>query len=362
MNATDVRTNVDIGQWLADAGGQPVPLTTTALDEPVWLGRFGGDRQPAIVITAGSHADEIAGVFAALELARTIRIDHAVYIIPCRDPLGWNGFAATLRRVAPESGSVSKHDEAVTILRAHDVLYDDGTLVIARVGGLAFASEPTGAWISTHITRHKLPALLAEDHELATTLRNTRILVPGNVEANDGRTPYSYGGHTAYVGEGYGAHLNRFFDRGDGPVEVAALRQFVDQIRPGLTLDLHEGFSSHYYLFLHPASTAETCELAQVMIDAVRASGGQIADRSELEPVWGPRTSAGIMTVAEGIFTLGEPSASDHASFAGYCDQFGISLTTEPGMEADVSHRTQMIEVGAQAVITEFVRRRKGKA
>ncbi|HEU0163790.1 MAG TPA: hypothetical protein VFQ54_02025 [Thermomicrobiales bacterium] len=250
MELSDVRTNQAIGAWLRAAGGNPEPLTTTEFDEPVWVARFGGDKLPAIVITAGSHADEVAGVFAALELARDLKTDRAVYVIPCRDPLGWNGFAATLAQAAPDAGSVGSYEEAAAVLRDGDVIFDDGSFVIARVGDLTFATEPSGKWTSTQITRHKLPRMLREDPELAAKLRNTRIIVPGNVETNDGRTPYTYGGHTAYIGDGFFAQLNRFFDREDGPVEVTALRDFVDRIKPGLTLDLHE---------VSPPATTSSC-------------------------------------------------------------------------------------------------------
>lgn len=354
MELMEVQTNQAIGAWLREAGGGDASLATTEFDEPIWAGKFGGDKLPAIVITAGSHADEVAGVFAALKLARDIQTDHAVYVIPCRDPLGWNGFSSTLSRALPGVAPVHSYEEAANVLRGGEVIYDDGALVIAEVGPLTFVTEPPEKWMSTQITRHKLPRLLSENLELAARLRNTRILVPGNVEVSDGRTPYTYGGHTAYIGDGYFAQLNRFFDRHDGPIEVTALRDFVDRIKPGLVLDLHEGFSSNYYLFTHASSSPATLAMAKTMIDAVRDSGARIATRDELEPVWGPKTSAGILSEGEGIYAMGAPSADAHSSFSGYCDQFGISITTESGMEASVDTRVSMIEVGSRAVITAF--------
>lgn len=355
MELKDIQTNEAIGAWLHATGADVDVLSTTEFDEPIWVAKCGGDRLPVIVITAGSHADEVAGIYAALDLVRSLDSDHATYVIPCRDPLGWNGFTATLQRALLGSDPVHSYDDAVKILRSEEVLYDDGSFVIARVGSLCFATEPEQKWASTAITRHKLPALLRENPDLAEQLRNQRILVPGNIEVEDGRTSYSYGGHTAYIGNGYFAQFNRFFDRDDGPIEVTALRDFVDRVKPGLSLDLHEGFSSNFYLFTHAASSAETLTLAQTMIDAVRMIGGTIATRDQLEPVWGPKTSAGIISQGEGIFTMGPPGSDAHASFSGYCDQFGISLTTESGMEADVDTRVKQIKAGSKAVIDAFV-------
>ncbi|MCO5227703.1 MAG: hypothetical protein M9934_05390 [Thermomicrobiales bacterium] len=355
MELRDVQTNEGIGDWLRAAKAEVGVLGVTEFNEPIWVAKCGGDKLPAIVITAGSHADEVAGIYAALDLVKSLDSDHAVYVVPCRDPLGWNGFSATLQRALPGSDPVRNYDDAVEILRSGEVLYDDGSFVIARIGRLCFATEPEQKWASTAITRHKLPALLRENADLANELRNERILVPGNIEVEDGRTSYSYGGHTAYIGNGYFAQLNRFFDRDDGPIEVTALREFVDRIKPGLSLDLHEGFSSNFYLFTHAASSAETLTLAETMIDAVRQIGGTIATRDQLEPVWGPKTSAGIISQGQGIFTMGPPGSDPHASFSGYCDQFGVSLTTESGMEADVDTRVKQIQAGSTAVIDAFV-------
>jgi hypothetical protein len=359
MTPESVRTNAQIGKFMKKVGADVQILGTSSFDEPIWLAKTGGTKQPAIVITAGSHADEVAGVFAALHFVQSLASDHAIYIVPCRDPNGWNGFSATLQRVRPGTPAVTSHVEAAAELRTADVYFDDGSLVIAQVGSTVFATQPTTDWTSTQITRHALPALLADDPTLASRMRETRVIVPGNVAVDDGRNPYSYGGHTAYVGDGYVAQFNRFFDRPDAPVEVATVRTLVDQVRPGLTLDLHEGFADGYYLFIHSAHSAPLIEMARVMISAVRTAGGRIATRAELEPVWGAKTAAGIHTIDEGVFTLGPPSAGQRSSFAGYCEQFGVALTTEPGMEATVAERVSMIETGVRAVIERFTARHR---
>ena len=54
--------------------------------------RCGGDKLPAILVTAGSHATEHAGVSAAVELIQALQTEHQVYVVPTRDPIGLNGF------------------------------------------------------------------------------------------------------------------------------------------------------------------------------------------------------------------------------------------------------------------------------
>ena len=63
---------------------------------PIICVRSGGDKQPGIVISAGSHSTEHAGVCAAVELLEALDTEHRVYVIPTRDPIGLNGFAYAL--------------------------------------------------------------------------------------------------------------------------------------------------------------------------------------------------------------------------------------------------------------------------
>ncbi|CAN0454882.1 unnamed protein product, partial [Phaeothamnion confervicola] len=143
-----LRTNADLAAAMRSAGGTVEPLGITAFDEPIWMGRFGGDRGAPIVITAGSHADEVAGVFAAIDLAESLQSDHPIYIIPARDPLGWNGFAHTLQRADPSAPLVTTHEDARTVLERHEVLHDDGDLIIADTGPCCFASIRPTRWTS----------------------------------------------------------------------------------------------------------------------------------------------------------------------------------------------------------------------
>ena len=58
--------------------------------------KAGGDKKPAIFISAGSHSTEQAGVAAAVELIGKLETEHQVYVIPCRDPIGLNGYKYAL--------------------------------------------------------------------------------------------------------------------------------------------------------------------------------------------------------------------------------------------------------------------------
>ena len=59
-------------------------LGHTVDGSPIVVARGGGDKTPAIFITAGSHATEHAGVSAAVQLIDELDTEHQVYVIPTR--------------------------------------------------------------------------------------------------------------------------------------------------------------------------------------------------------------------------------------------------------------------------------------
>ena len=74
------------------ASGKPLTEWGKALDGTPMLGaRTGGEKQPAIFITAGAHCTETAGVHSALNLLEMLDTEHAVHVLPLRDPLGFGG-------------------------------------------------------------------------------------------------------------------------------------------------------------------------------------------------------------------------------------------------------------------------------
>ena len=77
-----------------DALGLPRRLLgRTLFDMPIYAYRV-GSTGPEVMVTAGAHAEEVAGVVTAYHLARNFPSGLQGWIVPCRDPLGWDGFAA----------------------------------------------------------------------------------------------------------------------------------------------------------------------------------------------------------------------------------------------------------------------------
>lgn len=326
-------------------------LATTPSGHPISVIEVAKGMDPPILLAAGSHADEVAGVFAALQLARTLRnARHSVYVVPLRDPHGWDGFQAGLEALGA-TAPVHSFEDARHALAEGRVLWDEPDFVIAELSGEIFAAVEDQIWPSTAIARHRLPALMASQPELRQSLSGRRLTLPGNVGHPDlGRDSYSFGGHTAYIAEdGFTAHFNRYFDRPTAPMEVETMRRLIETLRPGLTIDLHEGFSDKFYVFCR--DQREERALGQAMTMAVLGKGGDLATTADLAPTWGPETTRGITEFAPGLFSHLERDNTELATFSGFAGQFGPSLTTEPGMAAPVSLRTERIVAGTLGAI-----------
>ena len=77
-------------------GHTPKTLGRTPDGQAIVAIKSGGDKSPAIFISAGSHSTEQAGVSAAVDLLDELDTEHQVYTIPDRDPIGMHGFAYAL--------------------------------------------------------------------------------------------------------------------------------------------------------------------------------------------------------------------------------------------------------------------------
>lgn len=342
------RSSAELRAECMERGYRIRDLGEAPLGGPLWCIEAGGAHLPAILLTAGSHADEVAGVFAALRLAAELDTAHHVVIMPLRDPLGWRGFRAALEEVTGRPLTLSDHGDAVAMLRTGDIVWEEEDFVLSAFGELVFGAQPIVGWHSSTISRHRLPRLMREHPEVQDKLRGRRIVLPGNIGHQEDRGPYDWGGNTAYVGtSGYAAQFNRFFDRSDAPTEVEVPRALAAELRPGLTIDLHEGFSDKYYVF---ATGPEDRGLCAAMITGVRRVGGQAATFEDLRSSWGPST-ANIRDLGDGVFTIKEPGTTSQATLSGYCSQSGQALTTEPGMDASVADRTTWIVAGVREAV-----------
>ena len=121
--------------------------------QPIVAVKSGGDKTPAIFISAGSHATEQAGVSAACALIDEIETEHQIYTIPSRDPIGMNGLAYALGLSLDEAPHLGGLADVAPLLRKRgQVLYEEGDTVVALIGEYGYATSnlynhPVGDWI-----------------------------------------------------------------------------------------------------------------------------------------------------------------------------------------------------------------------
>jgi hypothetical protein len=233
------------------ASGKPLQEWGRAIDgTPLLAARTGGDKQPAIFITAGAHSGETAGVHAALSLLHALDTEHEVHILPLRDPLGFDGINHCFSFATGGTAAVPSHRAALDYLLTHSQLIrHEGNMHIFTLGDLGFVWEVPSSGIESFLIIHaRMLALVRDEPQVLQPLRGKRVMLlcaMTDVEGT-GETLRCWHGVMSQAGEWL--HLNRFFGRDDAPPEVAAVDRLMQTVRPGLTCDLHEGPGEGFWM------------------------------------------------------------------------------------------------------------------
>ena len=210
---------------------------------PIIAVKAGGDREPAVFITAGSHSTEHAGVSAAVALIEQLDTDHQVYVIPTRDPIGLNGYACALSLGLGEAPEFDSFEEVENILRERgETFYDEDGMVLSLIGDYGFAtSRPAEHRPHPQFGFYQQLRKLEKSHpELVQPFVGRRVYMsPGQSDVEGtGNFGRAYTLIVSPLGEVL--HLNRFYDTVWAPVEVRCTRRLMAEINPGISFDLHE--------------------------------------------------------------------------------------------------------------------------
>ncbi|MGH9340192.1 MAG: hypothetical protein ACRD1R_11550, partial [Acidobacteriota bacterium] len=232
-------------------------LARTRSDLEILCVRTGGTKPPPVFIKAGSHANEIAGIYAALELVSRLKSEHPVYIVPCANPFSFDGYAAALSDASGVPVAPPHREEISRMLERYgDPVYEQDDFGLFLVGDIGFVSVDPSTDLGWELERRGLERLLKERAELRSKLAGKWILIPECEACVRDWSPYETGARTSVVdAQGWAGNPNRFYDRDDAPVEVACIRELLEEIRPAMALDLHEslGLPHDYFVVLPPA-------------------------------------------------------------------------------------------------------------
>jgi hypothetical protein len=335
----------DLLEWLGSRGAAPCVLGRAPDGAPVVAFKGGGERDPAIFISAGTHSTEQAGVSAGARLFDELETDHKVYLIPSRDPMGMNGFSYVLGLSmgdVPEVGSVEQVRE---ILKAEgEVLYEKGDTVLAIIGEYGYATCG-------------LLGKFDKGVEFLEPLIGRRIFFPSSASGIEGTACCQRAYSLIVSPEGEILHLNRFHDTVWAPVEPRCTRDLMARIQPGLTLDLHEYGGDGFWFSARHQQTDDDEEwerrMADAMINAVRESGANLAPEEYLPGSFFEKGE-------RGVFWLVAQQRGEGLNLADFAaSKYGPAFTIETGMtmKGGFEERVDTSVLAAKRAIATFEER-----
>ena len=343
------------------ASGKPLHEWGRAVEgTPLLAAQTGGEKLPPIFITAGSHAPETAGVHAALNLLRSLDTEHVTYILPLRDPLGFSGVNGSLSFASGGRVDLPNYDAALEYLGAHGtLLWREDTLHIFKLGAMGFVWDTPQPGAERMMSMNaRLVTLVREDPEALRALRGARVMVMCASEGVEGTGEMGRCWHGVLSTQGEWLHLNRFFGRADAPPEVAAVDSLMQQMRPGLTCDLHEGNGRGFWMPMRRQSNPELVfEMTRAYFDYIHARGYPITTYEEwagsdrnvgknYTPSWmqpEPRLP--------GLFWADGTQRNEGYNLIDYSCLFGIGYGTEAPLARPLAERVDGITHGIQAAI-----------
>lgn len=349
-------SNDDIRERIERSGHEFWSIGHAPNGLPIYCVRLGGEREPAILIVAGYHATEPAGVVGALQLLNELKSDHIVYVVPNCDPMGLEGYHRYLGFARGATVSFADNRGLATLLRRDgQVVYDDGDLVISLIGGFAFtAKDPSSDPRGPREVWRKLEQQLGKDAGLRAKLKAKRVVVPANLPGIEGCGLFERA-YTVFVTEdGRMAHfIANLFGSPSPPPETQALQAIVDQVRPGLTLSLAEGQGSAFFLVTLPFGTDPLLEkIARAIVNEVRERGAELYTLAEMQRKIGQEDTGAAKDLGNGIFAW--PRDPDSHCVYTTSRYGGYHFALETGRTASLERRGRVHVGGVLAGIRAF--------
>jgi hypothetical protein len=305
--------------------------------------KVGGKKKPAIFISAGSHSTKHAGVVAAVELLDELKTEHEVYVIPCRDPMGLQGFRQVLSFGLGDESSISSIDEVEPLLRSKgEVLYDADGRLLVLIGEYGYANT------SFYRKFDKGTAFLEP-------LKGRRMYFPSSRTDSPGAAPLERAYTQIVTPDGEVLHLNRFHDTKWAPIEVRCTRNLMAEVQPRLVFDLHEYGGDDFWMSARRQRTDEDeiweRRMASEAARAVAALGASFPDES-----YSPGSF--FEKLESGVFWLDASQRGEGLNLINFAARhYGPGFTIETGMRQDFPKRLAMHKTVVQTAVDVFSER-----
>ncbi|MBN1313939.1 MAG: hypothetical protein JXA42_00660, partial [Anaerolineales bacterium] len=134
-----------------------------------------------VLVACGAHTDEQATIFASIELIKRIQTERPVYIIPCRDPLGFDGLRRCMQLEMGTDQELGDWEHLQETLSDNgEVLYHKDDLMIANLGEMAFAAYPSRENAATHFCENLWPKVIEEKPDVIERAKYRRFMLPAD--------------------------------------------------------------------------------------------------------------------------------------------------------------------------------------
>ena len=324
---------------------------------PIISVKTGGDKEPAVFITAGSHSTEQAGVSAAVALIEQLDTDHQVYVLPTRDPIGLNGYAYALSLGLGEMPEFNSFEEVEGILRDRgEIFYDDDGMVLSLIGDYGFASSRP----AEHRPHpqfgfyRKLREIEKSQPELVEPFKGRRIYMTPGQSGIEGTGNFGRAYTLIVNPEGEVLHLNRFYDTAWAPVEARCARRLMAEIKPGISFGLHESqlLGDRFWLSARHQQDEQREALehriARATIQAITDSGATLSSDDYSTSPW-------FTSSEKGVYWLDAKVRGEGLNLADYAAHvYGLSFGTEMGMYGTFEKRCFLAMLTVQTAVKVF--------
>ena len=348
-------------------------LGNTVDGSPLVVARGGGDKTPGIFITAGSHSTEHAGVSAAVQLIDELDTEHQVFVVPTRDPVGHDGFAHALSLGLGELPSFDDFDQLEELMRSTgQILFEDDDFLLVLIGDYGYASARPET--KTEVVEDgeigfragpkrknpqgygygRMKAIYRDQPEILAPLLGRRVYQPAGQIGVEGTNLFDRA-YTLIVSlEGEILHINRFHDTAWAPVEPRVTRQLLDEVRPGISFDLHEsaGMDDRFWLSARtqpdPESQSWEQKAATATIQAIEASGATLAADKDAPSKWFDMSE-------QAVFWLDASRRGEGFNLMDFCSrEYGLAFGTEMGMFGTFDGRVDMALTTVRTAVSVF--------
>ena len=368
----DLETGKDIASFVKLHAGQVEEIAVTEDGSPIQVIKLGGVKKPAILLKAGNHSSEIAGVHALLTLlVEGLGSPFETYIIPCGSPFDFGGYRYALQWASGEKADIDDDEDCLAALnRLGRRVYDGESFILFRVKDIIFAYVDQRKLDSRTLFYGKLDDLTLKDPRLRAELSGKRIFFPNPVYHQEDYGPYDKAGLAGWTTpDGYVSNLNRLYDRYDVPPELSSIREFSERIKPAMVIDLHEScintriprslresgekLGNHFLILptVHaPSYESIETPVAEGMIAGTAEAGFKAFSQSQLEAAWGyPDT--------EYFHGYLRKDVRDAMPYYCWATRFAdVSITSETSMDMPIERRVLIHTVLVRSAIDAFSR------